>query len=103
MRARKICIQKYARYQNGERVLDVGCGPGYVIDSMPEVDSVGTVVDESYVAFAKKKCGRIGEFDLMEIPAKTIAELGAFDLILLNGVFHHLDDHVAEESLFALS
>ena len=103
MRARKICIQNYARYQNGERVLDVGCGPGYVIDYMPEVDYIGTDVDESYVAFARKKYGRIGEFHLMEIHAETIAELGTFDLILLNGVLHHLNDHVAEELLFALS
>lgn len=74
-------------------------GPGMSLTICPRL----TPSVQSYVAFAKKKCGRIGEFDLMEIHAKTIAELGTFDPILLNGVFHHLDDHVAEELLFALS
>ena len=35
-RARKKCIEEYARVEPGMRVLDIGCGPGYVVQYLPK-------------------------------------------------------------------
>ncbi|MDA9856570.1 class I SAM-dependent methyltransferase [Rubripirellula sp.] len=102
MRARRICIADYSRYDIGERVLDVGCGSGYVVKYLPKADYVGTDIEPSYINYAKKAYGGIGDFHLLEINQRTITEFGSFDLILLNGVLHHVNDQVAAQVLSTL-
>ena len=91
-KARKICIERFAKPKPGERVLDVGCGPGFVIEYMPKVDYVGTDIDHRYIDYAKKKYGSRGEFHCMELTTENAHQFGQFDLVLLNGVLHHIDD-----------
>ncbi len=90
--ARKICLDEYAHPVTGERVLDVGCGPGFVIDYLPPVEYVGTDIDSRYIRHARQKYGDRGQFHEVLLTAENTAEFGTFDLILLNGVVHHIDD-----------
>jgi SAM-dependent methyltransferase len=102
-RARKRCIDEFAFPVAGERVLDVGCGPGFVIDYLPKVDYVGFDIDRRYIDYAKRRYGDRGDFHCMELTADRAANLGTFDLVLLNGVLHHLDDATALDLLSILA
>ncbi len=102
-RARKRCLDEFAFPLRGERVLDVGCGPGFVVDYLPPVDYVGFDIDRRYIDHAQQHYGDRGEFHCMELTAARAAKLGKFDLVLLNGVVHHLDDSTACELLHILA
>lgn len=97
--ARRICIQEYARPVEGERVLDIGCGPGFAIDYLPRVDFVGVDVDSKYIGYAQRQYGTRGKFYCMEWTPDRAREFQRFDLVMLNGVLHHLDDTMAEALL----
>ena len=102
-RARKLCLDQFALPIVGERVLDVGCGPGFVIDYLPKVDYVGIDIDRRYIDHAKKHYGDRGDFHCYELTAERARKLGSFDLILLNGVLHHIDDATTVELLRILA
>lgn len=102
-RARKLCLDEYAHPIAGERVLDVGCGPGFVIDYLPSVDYVGTDIDARYIKHARKTYGDRGQFHEVLLTAENAAEFGKFDLILLNGVVHHIDDQGVRDLLRILA
>lgn len=91
-KARRLCLEQFAKPVAGERVLDVGCGPGFVIDYLPKVEYVGTDLDKRYIDHALKNYGDRGDFHYVELSAQNIESFGKFDLILLNGVLHHIDD-----------
>ncbi len=91
-KARRLCITEFAKPIAGERLFDIGCGPGYVIDYLPAVDYVGTDVDCRYIDYARKRYGSRGEFHCVELTQENAADFGKFDIALLNGVLHHIDD-----------
>jgi cyclopropane fatty-acyl-phospholipid synthase-like methyltransferase len=90
-RIRYRCLDE-AELKPGDRVLDVGCGPAYYFDRLPEVDYVGFDTSEPYVAYACKHFGDRGEFRSEILTAAHLDELGQFDAVLLFGLLHHLDD-----------
>jgi len=91
-KARKTCVDEFAKPSPGMRVLDVGCGPGFVIEYLPGVQYVGTDIDFKYIQHAKKRYGHLGDYHCLELNAENMRELGKFDVVLLNGVLHHIDD-----------
>lgn len=99
--ARKKTVDEFALPRAGERVLDIGCGPGFVIEYLPEVQYVGTDIDSHYIRYAQRTYGSRGEFHCMELNESNIGTLGQFDLVLLNGVVHHIADEQVHE-LFGL-
>ncbi len=48
-RIRYRCLDE-AELKPGDRVLDVGCGPAYYFDRLPEVEYVGFDTSAPYVA-----------------------------------------------------
>jgi SAM-dependent methyltransferase len=101
-KARRLCLEQFAKPVAGERVLDVGCGPGFVIDYLPKVNYVGTDLDKRYIDYALKHYGNRGNFHCVELNAQNIESFGKFDLILLNGVLHHIDDSGVSKLLMLL-
>src|SRR5689334_20964687 len=92
-RARKRCIDEYVRPERGMRILDIGCGPGYILEYLPDVCYYGFDVSSSYIAHAKRKYGNKGTFYCQPFDATIGKELGPFDLVLMMGLLHHLNDH----------
>ena len=90
-RIRYRCLDE-AELKPGDRVLDVGCGPAYYFDRLPEVDYIGFDTSETYVAYARQQYGKRGDFRCESFTAEHLAQLGQFDVILLFGLLHHLDD-----------
>lgn len=91
-RARRLCVEDYVPAREGQRVLDIGCGPGYILEYLPKCDYVGFDINQGHIAYASRRYAGRGRFFCREFDAAAAAEFGPFDLILMNGLLHHLDD-----------
>lgn len=72
------------------RVLDLGCGAGEYAELFDAERYLGVDIDPGYIAFARKLHPH-HEFACADVTEWPGAESG-FDLVLVNGVLHHLDD-----------
>jgi demethylmenaquinone methyltransferase/2-methoxy-6-polyprenyl-1,4-benzoquinol methylase/phosphoethanolamine N-methyltransferase len=95
-----------ADLQSGERVLDVGCGPGSLtIPAAKKVGREGAVsgIDASpeMIEVAKRKARKEGaEIDFRVSPIEALPfEDGTFDVVLSSLMLHHLPDDVKAEGL----
>lgn len=100
-----IFAHEYVRARPGERILDIGCGPGDLLAELPAgIHYVGFDKSEPYVRAARARFGDRGTFFCRTVDRAVVDELGAgsFDLVIAHGVLHHLDDAEADE-FFALA
>jgi SAM-dependent methyltransferase len=80
----------------GDRLLDIGCGPGDVVAYLPDVDYVGFDLSEAYIERATERYGSPRHrFLCADVGTVDVDALGAFDAVLAHGVLHHVDDDVA--------
>jgi SAM-dependent methyltransferase len=87
----------------GEKTLDIGCGPGDRLDTLPKGQYVGFDLNQEYIAAATRRYGERGRFFCGDVGLiKLDAEKGSFDLVLAHGILHHVDDERAK-NLFALA
>ena len=82
-------------------MLDIGCGPGYILDYMPSVDYVGFDTEPRYIEYASSITRTAGVFSASILRWPTWRKFKPFDAIMLIGIIHHVDDAVAED-LFGL-
>jgi 2-polyprenyl-3-methyl-5-hydroxy-6-metoxy-1,4-benzoquinol methylase len=95
-------IDLYVRPQMGCRLLDLGCGPGDLIDDLPQLEYVGVDVSAKYIETARRQFGRRAQFHCQTIMDCVASQLGSFDIVVAKGVLHHLDDDEAAK-LFQLA
>ena len=96
-------IELFEENRNGI-ILDVGCGPGN--QSIHFKDSkayVGLDVSEVYINKARQLYGDFGDFYTMSATEIDKLPRSDFDLIILNGVIHHLSDDEVSEFLKKVS
>ena len=61
--ARIKAIADYLTLRPGMRVIDIGCGPGHLLQYLPEgIDYNGFDIDETYIAYARRSFGHLGTF-----------------------------------------
>ena len=88
---RKKIVKKYIT-KNNVKVLDIGCGPAEILDSLPTVKYFGYDINSTYINYAKKKYKNRGKFFCKKFTSKDIKKLPKFDHVLLFGILHHLND-----------
>lgn len=91
VKARRLFVENDVRLQANQKILDIGCGPGYLIDFLPDADYTGIDIDVNYIKTAKERypndtfyCTAVEDFNL-EAP-------NTFDVVIAAGVIHHLTD-----------
>jgi 2-polyprenyl-3-methyl-5-hydroxy-6-metoxy-1,4-benzoquinol methylase len=85
-------VDEVLRPRTGMRMLDIGCGPADILDHLPAVDYQGYDISEDYIERARGKYGPRGEFHCGELTSTDVAAMPPFDVVLVLGVLHHLDD-----------
>lgn len=75
-----------------DRVLDVGCGVGTILNYLPTNSYVGIDHNARYIDRAKRVHQDRGDFFLADLNVENLPKLGQFDIVLIIGVLHHLSD-----------
>lgn len=88
-------VARFVRPQAGMRVLDIGCGPADLLDYLPAVEYWGFDVSATYIARAREKYGARGHFHASPLTIDSLGGLPSFEIVVMSGVLHHLDDHEA--------
>ncbi|OBG93804.1 methyltransferase [Mycobacterium sp. E3251] len=97
-RGREWIVRDLIRPFPGMRILDLGCGPAEILDSLPEdVAYTGYDMSTEYIAAAEAKFGTRGTFHCRLLEQAEAATLEPFDLVMGIGVLHHLDDGTARQ------
>jgi len=97
--SREGFIGEYVRPRSDDRVLDVGCGPADDLTYMPDnVSYVGFDLSERYINAARDRWGERGTFFQAEV-SPSLLQGYEFDIVVANGVIHHLDDSEALDLL----
>jgi SAM-dependent methyltransferase len=100
--ARQFYVEKYIRPRDGDYILDIGCGPGDILELLPRVEYLGFDMNQRYIESAIKRFGHRGTFVCKKLSKELAKELSTFDIILATGILHHLDDEGAIQ-LFELA
>jgi SAM-dependent methyltransferase len=87
----RILVRDYIRPKAGDRILEIGCGPGTIVPYLPRTEYVGFDVSQEYIDQARERfpnaafvCERVSEL--------TLPNRGYYDIVLALAILHHLDD-----------
>lgn len=95
-RSWRVFIDDHLRPGSGDRVLDIGCGVGDVLEYLSDVDYHGFDGSAEYIETARKTYGDRGNFECALISKFNLGELeGSFERVIASGILHHLDDDEA--------
>ena len=97
---RRKIIRNHARARPGDKVIDIGCGPALVLQSLPDVEYVGLDIDPGYIAFARRTYGDKGTFVVGD--TRSLGGDSRFkdaDIVIAVSVLHHLDDEEAADCI----
>jgi len=100
--ARTVYAREHLRVEPGQRVLDIGCGPGDILAYLPAVHYEGYDISPEYIARARERFGERGAFHCRAVDDSLPVPAGGFDVVIAHGLLHHLDDDEAR-SLFRVA
>jgi SAM-dependent methyltransferase len=93
-KGRRVFIKERSGIKMGDRILEIGCGPGTNIEYMPEkVTYTGCDYNPDYIDSANKRYAGRGTFLCLSVDDLPAKNLGEFDVALVVSVLHHLDDN----------
>ncbi|HLT52575.1 MAG TPA: class I SAM-dependent methyltransferase [Flavobacteriaceae bacterium] len=96
-RARILFLKNHVNAQPNSKFLDIGCGPGNMIDFLPELNYHGVDINPEYIKAAKEQYGTRGTFTCADLNDFGILEPETFDIVMASGVIHHLDDDLSKK------
>jgi SAM-dependent methyltransferase len=100
--ARVFSIEQYLCLRRDQCVIDVGCGPGFIVNHLPNgVRYHGFDIDQTYIDYAKANFSTKGSFYCQVFDTERAAILGPADVVMMNGLIHHLDHDAALVTLRA--
>ncbi|MDR3477105.1 MAG: methyltransferase domain-containing protein [Gammaproteobacteria bacterium] len=95
-------IRDYIKPYAGQKVLDIGCGTGNIIEYLPEVEYLGIDASLEYVQKARHRFAHRGTFQHVGVKDLSLPGKKDFDIALAIGVLHHISDEEAF-NLFCLA
>jgi SAM-dependent methyltransferase len=88
--------------RDGQKLVDVGCGPADILDRLPGVEYVGLDISDVYIQAAKAKFKTRGGAKFLSGSVEDWTRdplTHEADVVLANGVLHHVDDDEAKKIL----
>src|SRR5579864_5165975 len=107
----RILVREYIGPRPGDRILEIGCGPGTIVPYLPDSEYVGFDLSEEYIeqarrkfsdAHAPQKHNPSATFFCERVSQYTLPQRSYFDVVLALGILHHLNDSEALQ-LFAVA
>jgi SAM-dependent methyltransferase len=92
-------VDTFIKPRTGERMLDIGCGTADIVDYLHNVDYLGIDTSQVYIDLATKRFGHRARFRCSSATGNPIEGEGRFDIVLAQGVLHHLNDDDAKALL----
>ena len=97
---RRRIIQSHIRAKPGDKVIDIGCGPARVLQSLPDVEYFGLDINPDYIAFARRTYGGKGTFIVGDTRSlRGDSRFKDADIVIAVSVLHHLDDEEAADCI----
>lgn len=93
--ARARYADEHLRAHAGQRVLDLGCGTGDILQFLPPVEYIGYDLSPRYIERARRRYGARAQFHCRAVDEALQVGDGSHDLVIAHGVLHHLDDALA--------
>jgi SAM-dependent methyltransferase len=101
--ARVRSIHAYLSIKPADRIIDLGCGPGFILEHLPSgIKYDGFDINERYIRYAQGRFGTRGSFHCRLFDEQCAAEFGPADVVMMLGLLHHLNDDEALATLRAV-
>ena len=98
--ARVYAVTEHLDIRPGMKIIDIGCGPGFIVEHLPSgVEYHGFDTDQAYIDYANQRFGDRGRFYRRIFDDTAAAEFAGADLVMMNGVLHHMDDETVRTTL----
>ena len=97
-----LFINRFVMPKKGDKILDIGCGPGNLLNDLIDVEYTGLDINDAYIRSAQSRYGEKGTFICGKVSEDAVEGEDRFDIVIALGLLHHLDDHEAAV-LFRLS
>jgi len=97
-RFQKNFVDNHVAPRQGSRILDIGCGPGTILKTMPETlnyQYCGFDNNPKYIEAAQAEFGHRARFFCKRVSEANLDGVGTFDIVMAIGVLHHLGDDEA--------
>lgn len=91
----RIFVNEYLKPARGQRILDIGCGTGDVVEHLPPVDYWGYDVSPEYIQEAQRHFGDKARFLCEDVNNINIGNMPKFDVVVAMLLLHHLNDEEA--------
>lgn len=96
----KYFVENFIKPFDGMKVLDIGCGPAFLLDSFHHnIFYTGVDGNKKYINFAKKKYPHQTFIHTYITSATTPSFLDKYDVVVASGILHHLDNYESENLL----
>jgi len=102
-RLRDRMVRDYVQATAEDRILDIGCGTGEIVELLPPGARYdGFDLNERYVQRARDRYGTRGRFECRRVSEQSAGDLSDYSIILAFGILHHLDPEEARQ-LFSIA
>jgi len=94
---RALLVRRWIRPRPGDRVVDIGCGPGTMVPYLQDTVYTGVEIEKSYIDSANARYGDRATFIHADVDGVWDKIESGVDIVLAIAVLHHLNDRQARQ------